>query len=515
MIDTEAELERQAALYGGGRVREPEPDVETLKVPPHSIESEQAVLGGLMLAPEAWAEVADLLTEASFYRRDHQLIFRAISEAAEKSKPFDAVTLSDWFDAHGLAEQVAGGAYLINLASSTASAANIRAYAEIVAGKATLRELITVGTEIVGAAFQPNGRQPEEIVAEAASRMNQLSVAGAQTGGLRMIRSHLKEVLEDIERHYDGLADSGLPPPWENVAAILPGLEDTDLMLIAARPSMGKTVAGMEFADHAAAIGRNVAVFSLEMSSKQLTQRLLCRRTGIDRNRMRMKAGLEDEDWSRLTAAMRDLKSLPLAIDDTAAITIDALAARARRMHAKVEGGLGLIVIDYVQLISGSGRPDRRYEELTAISRGLKLLAKDLRCPVIALSQLNRALESRTDKRPTMADLRESGALEQDADVIAFLYRDDYYTKDRCGAPGITEFIIGKQRNGPTGTAYLRHELACSRFLDYHGPRPNYAPAKGGHVAEADGLDDEEPRPRRYAPRRGSRAPDRAAGVDA
>lgn len=488
---------------------------DQLRIPPQSIEAEQAVLGGLMLAPEAWDQVADVLTDASFYRQDHALIWRAIDALQGKKKPFDAVTLGEWFESMGLAEQVAGGAYLIELASTTPSAANIRAYAEIVADKFALRRLIDLGTEVVNNGFQPNGREPSELIAEAASRFNQFSAAGASSGGLRFIRNHLSDAWDEISARYEGTADPGLPPPWENVADLLPGLEDTDLMLIAARPGMGKTVAGMEFADHAATMGRNVAVFSLEMSASQLTQRLICRRTGIDGNKLRKQGALDEEDWPLLTQSMRDLKTLPLAIDDTASVTIDALSARARRMHSKTDGGLGLIVVDYVQLISGPGRGEKRHEELTEISRGLKLLAKDLRCPVIGLSQLNRSLETRTDKRPMMADLRESGALEQDADIIAFLYRDDYYTKDRSGAPGIAEFIIAKQRNGPTGTAYLRHELSMSRFADHKGPRPDYKLASGGQKSSEEGFDGfDDPRPKRGSrqSRKGNPAADRAAG---
>jgi replicative DNA helicase len=458
--------------------------VEQLRIPPQSVEAEQAVLGALMLAPESLNEVADLLTHEDFYRRDHQLIWKAIVELAEKGKPYDAVTLGEWFDAQGLGEQVAGGAYLVELASTTPSAANIRAYAEIVADKALLRAGIEVGTEFVNSCFQPDGRESQEIIANSAGQLAQLTARGPQaTTGLRPVRGQLAGAWADLERRYSG-GVNGLVLPWPNVARLVPALEPTDFMLIAGRPSMGKTILGMEVADEAAASGRNVAVFSLEMSTDQLITRMLSRRARVPMDRMRAAQGLQDEDWSRLAEATRAMRDLPLAIDDSAGATIGALSARAQRMHAKVPGGLGLVVVDYLQLIEGEGRRDeKRNDEITKISRGLKLLAKRLRCPVIALSQLNRGLETRTDKRPVMSDLRESGALEQDADVIAFVYRDDYYTKEASGAPGVAEVIIGKNRNGPTGTAYLTHDLPCSRFEHYQG-RPSYAP-KGEASAKA------------------------------
>lgn len=466
--------------------------VEQLRIPPQSIEAEQAVLGGLMLAgEEGWTRVSDLLSAEDFYRRDHQMIWRAIDELQEKKRPFDSVTMGDWFEAQGLIDQVAGGAYLVELSSTTPSAANIRAYAEIVADKALLRRFIEAGTDIVNDGFQPNGRETSEIVASGVAKVSQLSVQSSREGGLRMVRSGVNEAFDEIVARNEGSIDVGLPPPWLNVRHMLPGLEDTDLCVVAARPGMGKTVVGVEWADFAAVQGRNVALFTLEMSRKQLITRMMSRRARVDSRLMRQKHGLSDEEWSRLSRAASEIRALPLAIDDAASLKIDALRARASRMHAKVPGGLGLIVVDYLQLIEGSsGREDQRQAEITKISRGLKLMAKDLRCPVIALSQLNRSLETRTDKRPVMADLRESGAIEQDADVIMFVYRDDYYTKDECGAPGVAEIIIGKQRNGPTGTAYLRHHLESSYFEDYHGPKPVYS--KKGKGAKSDGFDDDQ-----------------------
>ena len=467
--------------------------VEQLRVPPQSVEAEQAVLGGLMLAPEAFAHVADLLTDESFYRRDHQLIWRAIKELAEKHKPYDAVTLADWFESKGLSEQVQGGAYLIELASTTPSAANIRAYAEIVTEKAQLRRLIEFGTDVVNAGFQPDGRTVEQITADAAGKAAALTLQTSREGGLRMVRSGVTEAYDELVARYEGSIDVGLTPPWENVRQKLPGLEDTDFCVVAARPGMGQTIVGLEWADHAAMLGRNVAVFSLEMSRKQLITRMMSRRARVDSTSMRTKGAITDAGWSRLSQASRDIRELPLAIDETASLTIDAIRARAARMHAKVKGGLGLIVIDYLQLIEGtSGREDQRQAEITKISRGAKLMAKDLGCPVIGLSQLNRSLESRTDKRPILSDLRESGAIEQDADVILFVYRDEYYSKAECGAPGVAEVIIAKQRNGPTGTAYLRSHLEYSCFDNYYGPKPVYTKSKKAAAAASDGLDDDQ-----------------------
>ncbi len=464
--------------------------IEQLRVPPQSIEAEQAVLGGLMLAPDSLVQVADLLVAEDFYRRDHQLIYRAIGELAAKEKPYDAVTLAEWFESQGLGEQVAGGSYLVMLATTTPSAANIKAYADIVRDKAVLRELIEVGTGIVNDGFQPEGRESTEILADATAAVSKIAHRTAMDGGLRMVRSSIRACFDEIVARDAGTVDVGLTPPWGNLRRKLPGLENEDFMVLAARPSMGKTVAGMEWADHAASLGRNVAVFSMEMSSKQLTLRLTARRARVDMARMRERGALTDADWSAITAAQRELYELPLAIDDAGTLTMEALRARACRMHAKVPGGLGLIVVDYLQLMSGSGSDGKRYEEITKISRGLKLLAKELHAPVIALSQLNRSVETRPDKRPVMSDLRESGAIEQDADVVVMIYRDDYYTKDACSAPGIAEMIIGKQRNGPTGTVYLRHHLECSYFSDYHGAPPRYGKQKA--TASRDGFDDDE-----------------------
>ena len=285
-------------------------NIEHLRLPPHSVDAEQAVLGGLMIRPEAWDDVADLLEPEDFYRRDHQLIFQAISEAAEGNKPFDAVTLGEWFESKGEGEAVAGSEYLIELCRGTWTAANIRAHAQIVADKSTLRALIETGSEIVNDGFQPEGRATADIVANAAAKTAALTLRGARDGGLMMVRSGLADVRHEIESRYHGTIDVGLTPPWGNVRDILPGLEDTDFMVIAGRQAWASG-RRMEFADHAAELGRNVAVFSLEMSRQQLTLRMISRRARIDQTRMRVKGALDDADWAAITQAQSALFSMP------------------------------------------------------------------------------------------------------------------------------------------------------------------------------------------------------------
>ncbi|WP_282275219.1 replicative DNA helicase [Stenotrophomonas sp. PS02297] len=480
-----------------------------LRVPPHSVEAEQAVLGGLMLVPESLREVRDLLKPSDFYRGDHRLIFESICDLADREKPFDTVLLMNWFENAGKLELVGDGAYLIELANTTPSAANIRAYAEVVRNKALLRGVIEAGTEVVDGAYDAHDADADAVVSGAAAKFANLTVQSSGTGGLMLLRGDMQGMWEEMEARYNGTAELGLVPPWKNVAQKLPGLEATDLMVLAARPSMGKTANMLEWCYTAAEQGKAVAVFSLEMSRRQLLARLMSMHSGVPLSRMRVKGELTSDDWHKLAVARNHLQGLPLAIDDCGSLPVDALVARASRMHAKVKGGLGLIALDYLQLVSGPAKAGNRTEEVSYISRALKQLAKNLQCPVIALSQLNRSVETRTDKRPVMADLRESGAIEQDADVIAMLFRDDYYTKDACGAPGVSEFILVKNRQGETGTAYLRHQLECSRFENYFGDRPDYTPraVSRGRDDDDDGFD--VPRDRRRSGK------DLASGADA
>ena len=439
--------------------------IEQLRVPPHSIEAEQAVLGGLMLAPEAYDRINDKLTANDFYRRDHQLIYRAIAELAEKNRPFDAVTLGEWFESQGHMDLVAGGAYLVELASTTPSAANIAAYAEIVRDKAVMRQLIEVGTEIVNDAFQPEGKESDEMLAIAEQKVFAIAEQGARgrTDFVAM-NDALKDAFEVLRvRSESGGTVTGLPTGYTEFDMMTAGLQPTDLVILAARPAMGKTTFALNIAEYAAIKSKKaVAVFSMEMSAGQLAMRLISSVGRINATRLRT-GQLEDEDWSRVTSAIRILKDqAKVFIDDTPGLSPDVLRSKARRL--KREHDLGLIVIDYLQLMSVPGNNENRATEISEISRSLKGLAKELNVPVIALSQLNRSLETRTDKRPVMSDLRESGAIEQDADMIVFIYRDDYYNKETSPDKGLAEIIIGKQRSGPTGSCKLRFFGKYTRF---------------------------------------------------
>jgi len=438
--------------------------VEQLRVPPHSTEAEQAVLGGLMLAPEAYDSVADILTEENFYRRDHLLIYRAIRELAEKNRPFDAVTLGEWFDSQGWGEQVGGGAYLVELATTTPSAANIRAYAEIVRDKAVLRQLIEVGTGIVNDGFLPEGRESAALLAKAEQEVFAIAEAGSRgRQDFTKVNDALREAFDVLQtRAASGGGVTGLPTGYAEFDEMTAGLQPTDLIILAARPSMGKTTLALNMAEYAAMKSRKpVAVFSMEMSASQLALRLISSLGRVNATRLRT-GQLEDEDWPRVTSAIRMLNDAKIFIDDTPALSPDVLRSKARRL--KREHGLGLIVIDYLQLMAVPGNSENRATEISEISRSLKALAKELNVPVIALSQLNRSLETRTDKRPVMADLRESGAIEQDADVIVFIYRDDYYNRENSPDKGLAEIIIGKQRNGPTGAVKLKFFGEYTRF---------------------------------------------------
>ncbi|HRP73904.1 MAG TPA: replicative DNA helicase, partial [Luteimonas sp.] len=385
--------------------------IDQLRVPPQSVDAEQAVLGGLMLAPDAYDRVADLITEGDFYRRDHQLIYRAIRELAEKNRPFDAVTLGEWFESQGQAEQVAGGAYLVELATTTPSAANIKAYAEIVRDKAILRQLIEVGTDIVNDGFQPEGRDSGELLAKAEQQVFKIAEAGARgRQDFTAVNDAMREAFDILQtRHANGGGITGMPTGYTEFDEMTAGLQPTDLLILAARPAMGKTTLALNMAEYAAMKTKKaVAVFSMEMSASQLALRLI---SSVGRvNATRLRTGqLEDEDWSRVTSAIRLIKDTRIFIDDTPALSPDVLRAKARRL--KREHDLGLIVIDYLQLMAVPGNSENRATEISEISRSLKALAKELNVPVIALSQLNRSLETRTDKRPVMADLRESGAI--------------------------------------------------------------------------------------------------------
>jgi len=425
-----------------------------VKVPPYSLDAEQAVLGGLMLNETALDAVIQKLEEKDFYSKEHQLIFRAICDLGNKQNPYDAVTLGEWFEQNGIAEIVGGTDYIIRLANNTPSAANIMAYVDIVRDKSLLRQLLDASTKIAGEAFAPEGRSAHEIIDVAEQAVFAIAERGAR--GKRQvipIRESVKDAFENLRRRYDNPgALLGISTGFTDLDEMLSGLQSGDLIILAARPSMGKTALALGFAEQASLREKKaIAIFSMEMSHTQVTDRMACSFGHVDSQRLRSGA-LLDEEWPRISNAYATLSGSKIFIDDTPALTPVELRARARRL--KREHDIKLIVIDYLQLMSVAGSSENRATEVGEISRSLKALARELGVPILALSQLNRAVEQRTDKRPVMADLRESGAIEQDADVIMFIYRDEYYN-DESPDKGTAEIIIGKQRNGPTGTVKL------------------------------------------------------------
>jgi replicative DNA helicase len=443
--------------------------IESLRVPPHSIDAEQSVLGGLMLAPDALDRVADRLAEQDFYRKDHRLIWRAINELANKGMPCDAVTLGDWFESNGLAEMAGGAGYLIELANNTPSAANITAYAEIVREKSVMRQLIDAGTSITEDGYRPEGKSVQEVLESAEQRVFHIAESGARgkKDSISM-RDAVKDAFRLLSERYENRGQlTGITTGFTDLDNLTSGLQPADLIIVAARPSMGKTAFALNIAETAALRNKKpVAVFSMEMSSSQLAFRLISSVGRIHQQRLR-NGDLEEEDWPRVSNAISILSEAKIFIDDTPSLSPVELRSRSRRLHRE-HGGLGLIVVDYLQLMQVPGSKENRATEISEISRSLKGLAKELNVPVVALSQLNRSLEQRADKRPMMSDLRESGAIEQDADVIMFIYRDEYYNKDTQDK-GMAEIIIGKQRNGPTDTCRLT-------FLGQYTKFENYAP---------------------------------------
>ena len=441
---------------------------EALKVPPHSIEAEQSVLGGLLLDNESWEKTADFLVEHDFYRRDHQLIFRGIAALFEQSQPVDVITLAEYHDKRGELEQVGELAYLGMLSRNTPSSANIVAYASIVRERSILRQLIAVGTTISNTAFNPEGRTSEEMLDLVEGQVFEIAEKGAKrAGGFVQVKEVLSKVVDRIDTLFEqDSAITGLSTGFTDFDEQTSGLQPADLVVVAGRPSMGKTTFAMNLAENAAIKSKEpVAVFSMEMPSDALAMRMLSSLGQIDQHRLRT-GKLNDDDWPRLTSAIALLNEAPLFIDDTPALTVTELRARARRL--KREHGLSMIVIDYIQLMQGSGggSNENRATEVSEISRSLKALAKELEVPVIALSQLNRSLEQRPNKRPIMSDLRESGAIEQDADLIVFIYRDEVYNED-SPEKGKAEIIIGKQRNGPIGTVALTFQGKYTRFENF------------------------------------------------
>lgn len=440
--------------------------IAQLRIPPHSIEAESSVLGGLLLDNAAWDRVSDLLNDGDFYRYEHRLVYGAMAALINASKPADVITVFEQLQSQGKAEEIGGLAYLNSLAQYVPSAGNIRRYAEIVRERAILRKLVTASDEIATNAFNPKGRPVAAILDESEQKIFNIGEEGSRMKrGFQAMDSLVVDLLDRVQEMADNPNDiTGVPTGFYDLDRMTAGLQPGDMVVLAARPSMGKTAFAINIAEHVALNeGLPVAVFSMEMGAAQLAVRIVGSIGRIDQGHLRT-GKLSDEEWPRLTEAIEKLRNISLHIDETAGLTASELRANARRL-ARQCGKLGLIVVDYLQLMSGSGGDnENRATELGEISRGLKMLAKELGCPVIALSQLNRSVETRPDKRPMMSDLRESGAIEQDADIIMFIYRDEYYTKDACKEPGVAEIIIAKQRNGPTGVVKLAFLNKLTRF---------------------------------------------------
>ncbi|MFZ9664172.1 MAG: replicative DNA helicase [Limnohabitans sp.] len=444
----------------------PDQQVAQLRIPPHSLEAESSVLGGLLLDNSAWDRVGDLVTDSDFYRYEHRLVFAAVAALINSSRPADVITVFEHLQSLGKAEEVGGLAYLNSLAQYVPSASNIRRYGEIVRERAILRKLVTASDEIATTAFSPKGRPVAQILDEAEQKIFHIGEEGSRMKqGFQSMNSLVVQLLDRVEEMSQNPNDiTGVPTGFHDFDRMTSGMQPGDLIVLAARPSMGKTALAINIAENVAVQeGLPVAVFSMEMGASQLAVRIVGSIGRIDQGHLRT-GKLSDDEWPRLTEAIEKLRNVSLHIDETPGLTTSELRANARRLSRQC-GKLGLIVVDYLQLMSGSSSDgnDNRATELGEISRGLKMLAKELQCPVIALSQLNRSVEQRTDKRPMMSDLRESGAIEQDADVIMFIYRDDYYNKD-SKEPGVAEVIIGKQRNGPTGTIKLAFLKPITKF---------------------------------------------------
>lgn len=445
--------------------------VEAARVPPQSVEAEQSVLGGLLLDNTAWDRVSDFIKGDDFYRADHRTIYEHISRLIEDNKPADALTVAESLERSGTLVDVGGQAYLGALAANTPSAANIRRYAEIVHERAIMRQLAAVGTEIADSSYNPMGRTAEALVDEAESKVFHIAEAKDKARqGFVKIGTPLTETVERLDMLFSREnkdAVIGLSTGFVDLDKITSGLQPGELIIIAARPSMGKTALAMNIVEHVTLnLKKPVAVFSMEMSGSQLALRMIGSVGRFDQHKLRT-ADFPDDDWSKVVEAVGTLNDAPLHIDDSAGLNPFEVRSRARRLHRETKG-LGLIVVDYLQLMTGSskGREENRATEIAEISRSLKGLAKELKIPIVALSQLNRSVESRTDKRPMMSDLRESGAIEQDADVILFIYREEVYDRNTPKA-GIAEIIVAKQRNGPTGVFNLTFIGKHIKFANY------------------------------------------------
>lgn len=443
--------------------------IDSYKTPPHSIESEQSVLGGLMLDNHAWEKVADIVTDSDFYRHDHRLIYHHICKLIEHNKPADVVTVAESLEISAELQSVGGLAYIGAIVQNTPSAANIKRYAEIVRERSIMRNLAQIGVQITDSAYNPAGRSAANLLDEAEAKVFEIAEDGARgKEGFMDIQPLLKQVVERIELLYSQDNPSnvtGIASGFHDLDQKTSGFQPGDLIIVAGRPSMGKTAFSLNIAEHVALeLNKPVAVFSMEMGGAQLAMRMLGSVGKLDQHKVRT-GRLDDEDWPKLTHALGKLNEAPIFIDESAALNALEVRARARRLYRQ-HGELGLIVVDYLQLMSSSSQGENRATEISEISRALKGLAKELKVPLIALSQLNRSLEQRPNKRPVMSDLRESGAIEQDADVILFIYRDEVYNPDSQDK-GVAEIIIGKQRNGPIGKVDLAFLGEYTRFENY------------------------------------------------
>lgn len=445
-------------------------NLSTLKVPPHSVEAEQAVLGGLMLDNSEWDNVANILLPEDFYRAEHQLIYRVMLQQSEANSPIDVVTLVEALNSLGELENAGGVDYLSELAGNARGTANIHAYADIIRERAILRRLISVANGIADSGYNTGGKKAAEVLDEAEQRVFNIADERPQDQGPVFINPLLTQAVDRI----DELAGSaggltGLASGYKDLDEKTSGWQKSDLIIVAGRPSMGKTAFAMNLVEHAVLNSdKPVLVFSLEMPAESLIFRMLSSIGRIDQTRLRT-GQLSDEDWPGFNEAVAKLKDRPLYIDDSAGVSPMEMRARARRI-IREHGSIGMIVVDYLQLMQLKGTTENRVNEISEISRSLKLLAREFECPVVALSQLNRGLEQRPNKRPVMSDLRESGAIEQDADVITFIYRDEVYNEDSPDK-GIAEVIIGKQRNGPIGTVRLSFLGQFTRFENFAQPR--------------------------------------------
>lgn len=455
-------------------------DTSILKVPPHSLEAEQSVLGGLMIDNASWDAVADRVSEVDFYSTANKTVFRAIESLTENAKPIDGVTLSEWLESNNELDNIGGVPYIATLVNNTPSVANISHYADIVRERSILRQLIRVANDIGDSAFNPDGLKVPEILDHAEAKVFEIADQGAKSrNGFEKLSSIIPKVVDRLELlRESGSHITGVPTGFKDLDRKTAGLQESDLIIVAGRPSMGKTSFAMNLVENVALEAKKpVAVFSMEMPADQLLLRMLSSLSQVKSQNLRT-GQLSADDWTRVISTTTILSAAPIFIDDTPALTPSELRARVRRLKRE-QGDLGLVMIDYIQLMQGStGSRENRATEISEISRNLKSLAKEMQVPVVALSQLNRSLEQRPDKRPIMSDLRESGAIEQDADIIMFIYRDEVYNEGTTEDKGIAEVIIGKQRNGPIGTVKLTFRGEFVRFDDlapeyYMGAEPD------------------------------------------